>query len=64
MELPISSPVLIGHMVGGITSSVSNPFSFNQTGQTADDADDFCDFFRQECQHFCCRYLGEISICF
>jgi hypothetical protein len=37
MELPVSGPVLIGHMVGGITSPVANPFSFNQTEQTAAD---------------------------
>jgi len=38
MDLPMSAPVVIGHIVGGIISPVANPFSFNQTQQTSADS--------------------------
>ncbi|MCK9252198.1 MAG: hypothetical protein M0P55_05530 [Clostridiales bacterium] len=42
LDWPMSGPVLIGHMVGGIASPAANPFSLNQTGQTSADPRIFC----------------------
>ena len=33
-----TEPILLGHMVGGITSPTANPFSTNQTNQTSADS--------------------------
>lgn len=38
MEEPTAEAILIGHMLGGITSPVANPFSFNQTQASSADS--------------------------